>query len=139
LRGVAFPDYSAEQIKLFLFFIPFAPVNAIVIAEPLNCYEPVPKIEPGLVKSFDQLRTNGLVPFVLSLSNHPTRNFGMASSKSYWQLALKEVSTITDVSEINPKLMSLNISDLTAARASRSYFKTLSKQMRMKASSTKAQ
>src|SRR5918999_4685175 len=38
LGEVALPDYSAEQIKLFPFFIPLTPVNAIVIAEPVNCF-----------------------------------------------------------------------------------------------------
>jgi hypothetical protein len=33
-------------------------------------YEPLPRFKPGLVTSFDKLRTNGFGPFVVSLSNH---------------------------------------------------------------------
>jgi hypothetical protein len=44
--------------------------------------EPVPKFKLGLVKPFDKLRTNGLVPFMVSLSNHEALeylDFGIAS------------------------------------------------------------
>src|ERR687892_2667672 len=34
----AMPDDSAEEIKLLFFFIPVAPRNAKVIAEPGNCF-----------------------------------------------------------------------------------------------------
>jgi hypothetical protein len=45
--------------------------------------EPVPKFKLGLGASFDRLRTNGALPFVVSLSNHETlfcSIFGIASS-----------------------------------------------------------
>jgi hypothetical protein len=35
-------------------------------------HEPVSKFEPELGESFDKLRTNGFIPFVVSLSNHET-------------------------------------------------------------------
>jgi hypothetical protein len=33
-------------------------------------HEPVPKIKLGLVKPFNKLRTNGFLPFMVSLLNH---------------------------------------------------------------------
>jgi hypothetical protein len=54
--------------------------------------EPVPKFnKPSLVMSFDRLRgypettegTNGLVPFVVSLSNHEAPDFGMDPWKMF--------------------------------------------------------
>jgi len=44
--------------------------------------EPVPKFKLGLGASFDRLRTNGALPFAVSLSNHETLScsiFGIAS------------------------------------------------------------
>jgi hypothetical protein len=48
----------------------------------LLLHEPVPKFKLGLGASFDRLRTNGVLPFVVSLSNHETlfcSIFGIAS------------------------------------------------------------
>jgi hypothetical protein len=44
--------------------------NEVLRAIEGKVYEPVPKFKLGLSASFDWLRTNGFVPFVVSLSNH---------------------------------------------------------------------
>jgi hypothetical protein len=65
-------------------------LNSMSLLEKAN--EPVPKFnKPSLVMSFDRFRgypepaegTNGLVPFVVSLSNHEAPDFGMDPWKMF--------------------------------------------------------